>query len=132
MKLLRYKIRTDGLFYLFVLSYAYLILNMTLRLWFGEGINIFSTYSEATTAAEMLVDANKVYWSKTCFLFLSLLLYSLNFDYRMAVGIAATFWSSSLMLMFSPSPILIGVTLMGGGLVAQQLVRKQVFSPSKT
>lgn len=132
MKILRYDIRTDGLFYLFVLGYAYLILNMTLRLWFGDGINIFATYSEATTAAEMLVDANKVYWSKTCFLFLSLLLYGLNFDYRFAVGLAATFWSSSLILMFGTSPVLIAVTVLAIALLVQQVLRKKVRSVPST
>ncbi|MEM6263915.1 MAG: hypothetical protein AAGI38_15480 [Bacteroidota bacterium] len=128
MNFLRYNIRTDWLFYLVVLGYLYLILNMTIRLWFGEGINIFSSYSHATTAAEMLVDANKVYWSKTCFLFLTLLLFTLNIDYRLVVGIAATFWASSLVLMFGPTPVLIGVAVLGSGLIVQQLIRKQIFS----
>ncbi|MEO1712778.1 MAG: hypothetical protein AAFU60_05525 [Bacteroidota bacterium] len=122
--MLRYKLQTDWAFYLLVLGYSYLILNMTVRLWFGEGINIFATYSDAPTAAEMLVDANKVYWSKTCFLFLTLLLYSLNFDYRFATGIGASFWSGTLILMFGPSPVLLAVGILGMLLVTQQIVRK--------
>ena len=126
MKILRYRIQTDWAFYLLVIGYAYLIINMTLRLWFGEGINIFATYSAATTDAEMLIDANKVYWSKTCFLFLTLLLYALNFDYRFVVGVAAGFWSGSLILMFGTSPVLLAVALLGTALVIQQILRKQL------
>lgn len=128
MTQLRYNFRTDWLFYLLVIGYAYLIINMTLRLWFGEGINIFATYSDARNPAEMLHDANKVYWSKTCFLFLTLLLYAFNLDYRFVAGIAASFWANSLILMFGPSPILIIVSLLGGSLIIQQIVRKQTFS----
>ncbi|NET33099.1 MAG: hypothetical protein F6K19_13940 [Cyanothece sp. SIO1E1] len=128
MKTLRYKIQTDWAFYLLLMGYAYLILNMTIRLWFGEGINIFATYSEAATDAEMLIDANRVYWSKTCFLFLTLLLYGLNFDYRFVVGVAASFWSSSLILMFGTSPVLISVAVLGAILVIQQILRKQIRS----
>lgn len=128
MKTLRYKIQTDWAFYLLLMGYAYLILNMTIRLWFGDGINIFATYSEATTDAEMLIDANKVYWSKTCFLFLTLLLYGLNFDYRFVVGVAASFWSSSLILMFGTSPVLISVAVLGAILVIQQILRRQIRS----
>ena len=111
-----------------VIGYAYLILKLTFSLWLGEGGNVFTTYSDATTNAEMLIDANKVYWSKTCFLFLTLLLYSLNFDYRFAAGLASTFWAVSLILMFGVSPILIGVTILGIALFVQQIFRKQVFS----
>ncbi|MEM9718171.1 MAG: hypothetical protein AAGA10_02915 [Bacteroidota bacterium] len=124
----RYKLRTDWAFYLLVIGYAYLILNMTFRLWFGEGINIYATYSKATSPSTMLFDANKIYWSKTCFLFLSILLYALNFDYRFAVGFAASFWSGSLMLMFGPSPILVMVALLGVVLIVQRSVRRQIFS----
>ncbi|MEL6841880.1 MAG: hypothetical protein AAFP02_01595 [Bacteroidota bacterium] len=128
MKNLRYQIRTDWVFYLLVIGYTYLILNMSIRLWFGGGINIFATYSEATSATEMLVDANKVYWSKTCFLFLTILLYALNFDYRFVAGVAASFWAASLILMFGASPVLIAVASVGLMLVIQQIVRKQIFS----
>lgn len=128
MQTLRYPLRTDWVFYLLVVGYAYLILNMTIRLWLGEGINIFATYSKAPTAAEMLVDANKVYWSKTCFLFLTLLLFGLNVDYRFAAGFAASFWAGSLIFMFGPSPILLLVAGLGITLVIQQLVRKQTLS----
>ncbi|MEL6676772.1 MAG: hypothetical protein AAFR61_31470 [Bacteroidota bacterium] len=129
MHKLRYNLRTDGVFYLLIIGYAYLILNMSLRLWFGEGINIFATYSTAASLADMLVDANKVYWSKTCFLFLTLFLYFLNFDYRFAAGVGASFWSISLILMFGPSPVLLGVAGIGLALLAQQLLRKQVRTP---
>ncbi|MEL6969027.1 MAG: hypothetical protein AAFO02_02565 [Bacteroidota bacterium] len=130
MKNLRYNIRTDWLFYLLVIGYAYLIVKMTFSLWFGGGVNIFATYSDAPTAAEMLVDANKVYWSKTCFLFLTIFLYALNFDYRFAAGCAASFWAGSLILMFGVNPVLLAVALVGVALVVQQVVRKQVFSAS--
>ncbi|HAA16369.1 MAG TPA: hypothetical protein DCE41_33560 [Cytophagales bacterium] len=128
MNKLRYSLRTDWLFYLLVLGYAYLIANMTLRLWFGGGVNIFASYSQAATAAEMLVDANKVYWSKTCFLFLTLLLYGLKFDYRFVAGFAASFWAISLILMFGPTPVLLLVGALGIALIVQQVIRKTVFS----
>ncbi len=131
MKNLRYNIRTDWLFYLLVIGYAYLIVKMTFSLWFGGGVNIFATYSDAPTAAEMLIDANKVYWSKTCFLFLTILLYALNFDYRFAAGGAASFWAVSLILMFGASPVLLAVALVGGALVVQQVLRKQILSVNK-
>lgn len=131
MKNLRYDLRTDWAFYLFILGYTYLILNMTFRLWFGDGINIFANYSESTTATEMIIDANKVYWSKTCFLYLTLLLYFLNFDYRFVAGLAATFWAGALLLIFGISPVLIGVLFIGIVLVVQQIRRKQIFSTSK-
>lgn len=132
MQKLRYKIQTDWAFYLMILGYSYLIINMTLRLWLGGGINIFATYSEATTPAAMLIDANKVYWSKTCFLFLTLFLFFLNFDYRFAAGCGATFWSATLMLMFGSSPILIVVVLTGLVLIVQQVLRKKIFSTSSS
>lgn len=130
MKKLRYKIRSDWAFYLMIVGYSYLIINMTLRLWFGGGINIFVSYSEATSSATMLIDANKVYWSKTCFLFLTLFLYFLNFDYRFAAGFGATFWAGSLILMFGFSPILLMVLFTGMVLLVQQVLRKQIFSTS--
>ncbi|MEL7339440.1 MAG: hypothetical protein AAGM67_03060, partial [Bacteroidota bacterium] len=80
------------------------------------------------SATEMLVDANKVYWSKTCFLFLTILLYALNFDYRFVAGVAASFWAASLILMFGASPVLLAVASVGLTLVIQQIVRKQIFS----
>lgn len=128
MRILRYKIQTDWAFYLLIMGYAYLIFSMTIRLWFGEGINIFASYSAAATDMEMLIDANKVYWSKTCFLFLTLLLYTVNFDYRFVVGMAASFWSGSLILMFGTSPVLLAVALLGAILVTQQISRKQIRS----
>ncbi len=132
MKNLRYNLRTDWLFYLLVISYAYLILNMTSRLWFGGGINIFASYSTASTPADMLVDANKVYWSKTCFLFLTIFLYSLNLDYRFVAGAAASFWAGSLIIMFGPTPVLISVAILGTALITQQVLRKQILSPPRS
>ncbi|MEM7512024.1 MAG: hypothetical protein AAF388_13905 [Bacteroidota bacterium] len=132
MKNLRYNLRTDWLFYLLVISYAYLILNMTFRLWFGGGINIFASYSSASSPADMLIDANKVYWSKTCFLFLTLFLYSLNLDYRFVVGVAATFWAGSLIIMFGPTLVLISVAILGTALITQQVLRKQILSPPRS
>ncbi len=130
MPILRYNIRTDWLFYLLVLGYAYLVFNMTARLWFGEGINIFATYSDAQSSAEMIVDANKVYWSKTCFLFGTIALVALNFDFRAAAGIGATFWAVSLIVVFGTSPVLIAVAILGVLLIGQQLWRKTLFGPA--
>ena len=124
---LRYKIQKDWLFYLLVAGYVYFVANMTIRLWFGGGINIFATYSETVIAAEMIVDANYVYWSKTTFLFLTMFLYSLNVDYRMAAGIGATFWAWSLIIMFGPAQILIMTGVVGPLMIAQQIWRKQIF-----
>jgi len=128
MKAIRYNIKKDWAFYLLVLGYAYLIANMTVKLWFGEGINIFKTYSDAVSPLDLIADANKVYWSKTCFLFLTILLYALKFDYRFGAGIGATFWSVSLILMFGLSPILVGVMTIGIVLIVQQVFRSQILS----
>ena len=78
MQKLLNNIRTDWLFYFLVLGYLYLVASMTVQLWFGDGVNIFASYSTPTTPAEILLDANKVYWSKTSFLFLTLLLLAFN------------------------------------------------------
>ncbi|MEM9775275.1 MAG: hypothetical protein AAF902_11895 [Chloroflexota bacterium] len=126
---LRYKIQKDWLFYLFVIGYVYFVGNMTIRLWFGGGINIFANYSDAATAAEMMVHANQVYWSKTTFLFLTILLYSFSLDYRLVVGIGATFWALSLILMFGVTPILILNVILGPLIIGQQIWRKQIFQP---
>lgn len=128
---LRYQIRTDWLFYLLVLSYAYLVCKMTFALWFGGGINIFASYSDAATASEMIVDANKVYWSKTCFLFGTLLLFGLNVDIRAAAGLGASFWATSLMVMFGTSPTLIAALVIGLLLVGQQIFRGAFFAKRK-
>lgn len=125
---LRYQIRTDWLFYLLVLSYAYLVCRMTYALWLGGGVNIFASYSDAATASEMIIDANKVYWSKTCFLFGTLLLVGLNVDIRAAAGLGATFWSASLIAMFGASPTLIAALVIGLLLVGQQVLRKAFFA----
>lgn len=131
MPSLRYNIRTDWLFYLLVLGYGYLVLNMTARLWFGEGVNVFASYSNVSNPAEMIIDANKVYWSKTCFLFGTILLVALNFDFRAAAGIGSTFWSVSLIAIFGSSPTLIAVAVLGTALIAQQVWRKTLFAESK-
>ncbi|MEM6536998.1 MAG: hypothetical protein AAF668_04640 [Pseudomonadota bacterium] len=124
----RYSLRTDWLFYLLIVSYAYLIGTMTEALWFGGGVNIFASYSDATTAEQMVVDANKVYWSKTSFLFLSMFLFGMNFDYRAALGIAASFWAGSLIYMFGPTPVL-GVALLNAvGLIVLQTIRGEIWT----
>ncbi|MEM9729080.1 MAG: hypothetical protein AAF997_10870 [Myxococcota bacterium] len=123
----RLNVRTDWLFYLFLVAYGALIIRMTLGLWSDAGINVFATYSSAATPTEMIVDANKVYWSKTCFLFGTLLLAGLNVDLRAAVGLAATFWSVSLIVMFGASPNLVAALVAGTLLVAQQVWRRQFF-----
>lgn len=128
MTSLRYQIRSDWLFYLLVLSYAYLVVSMTYRLWSGGEVNIFATYSDAATAPEMIVDANKVYWSKTCFLFGTLLLIGLNVDIRAAAGLGATFWSASLIVMFGASPVLLLAFGIGFLLVGQQILRGAFFA----
>ncbi len=120
--MLRYSIKTDWLFYAFVLLYGFLIARMTYGLWFGDGINIFASYSDAN-GAELLVDANKVYWSKTCFLFLTLFLYALNMDLRLSVGLGAFFWASSLIIMFGVSPVLMTALLVAAALIAQHVMR---------
>ncbi|MEO0691121.1 MAG: hypothetical protein AAFY51_12605 [Pseudomonadota bacterium] len=125
---MRYSLKTDWLFYLFLASYAYLILNMTIRLWFGDGINIFATYSDAALPAQVILDANKVYWSKTCFLFGTLLLTGLGIDFRAAAGTAASFWSVSLIFMFGPSLNLVGALILGVALAALQMKRQELFA----
>ena len=127
MPILRFDIKKDWLLYLFVANYAYLIGRMTLGLWFGEGTNIFASYSSATDVGQVVLDANKVYWSKTCFLFGTLFLVVMNVDFRFAVGIAAAFWAGSLMLMFGPTSTLIATLAVAVILCIQQIWRGQVF-----
>lgn len=125
---LRYPLATDWPFYLFLLSYASLIVRMTYGLWFGDGINIFASYSDATDPAVAIVDANRVYWSKTCFLFGTLLLVGLNVDFRAAVGLAALFWASSLILMFGATPTLLVTVVLAAVLIGLQTCRAHVFN----
>ncbi|MEM9285949.1 MAG: hypothetical protein AAGA39_08695 [Pseudomonadota bacterium] len=120
--------RANGLFYLLVLSYSYLVITMTSRLWFGDGVNIFATYTDAQTLNQVVLDANKVYWSKTSFLFLTLFFLALRLDHRLAAGMGATFWSSSLILMFGPSLTLMGAFTIGALLVVQQVSTRRIFA----
>lgn len=131
MRGLRYSLRTDWLFYLFLASYAYLIINMTVRLWLGGGVNIFASYSDAVTSAQFIADANKIYWSKSCFLFGTLLLIGLNISFRAAFGLGATFWAGSLILMFGISPNVLGALILGMLIVIQQMRRGAFFSPAR-
>ena len=125
---LRYHILKDWLFYLLLIGYGYLIFNMTYGLWFGGGVNIFASYSDAATVAEITADANKVYWAKTCFLFGTFLLVALNFDFRTAAGMGAIFWSGSLIIMFGATPVLLVVAALGILLTGQQIRRGQTFT----
>lgn len=127
---LRYNLKEGLPFYILVSSYAFLVLSMTFRLWFGDGVNIYASYSSATDPAVMLVDANYVYWSKTGFLFSTLLLYGLNFDYRFVAGVGMLFWAGSLALMFGATPVLISGLLMGVALVGLQIYRGEVVQKS--
>lgn len=124
----RYSLATDWPLYLLILAYTALIVRMTHGLWFGDGINIFASYSSPTDPAQAIMDANKVYWSKTCFLFGTLLLVALSFDFRAAVGLAALFWSGSLVLMFGLTPTLATTLILAAPLFGLQVYRAQVFN----
>lgn len=126
MPFLKYNLKTDWVFYLFVASYAFLVTRMTFGLASAEGINIFTSYSSAQDLAQLLEDANKVYWSKSCFLFVTLFLTALNLDFRMAVGIAGAFWSLSLLIMFGPTFNLIAVLIGAVVLLTQQIARGEI------
>lgn len=126
--MLRYPLSTDWPLYLFILAYASLIARMTYGLWFGDGINIFASYSAPVDPAAAILDANKVYWSKTCFLFGLLALMGLNADFRAAVGLAALFWAGSLIVMFGPTFTLVVTVVLGLLLLAMQIRRRQLFS----
>ncbi|MEM0975901.1 MAG: hypothetical protein AAGJ34_00055 [Pseudomonadota bacterium] len=126
--MLRYPLSTDWPIYLFILAYATLILRMTYGLWFGDGINIFASYSTPTDPAQVIVDANKVYWSKTCFLFGTLLLVGLGVDFRAAVGLAALFWSGSLILMFGMTFTLGFTLVLAAAIFGLQVYRAQLFN----
>ena len=129
MKLMRYPLKSDWAFYLLVLGYFYTLGRMSLALWFGEGVNIFATYSDAATAADMIVDANKVYWSKSLYLFSTLLLLAFNVDIRAAVGVAAVLWSVSLMIIFGTFSPAMGAALgLGLILLVLQIRRGEVFA----
>ncbi|MDI9244231.1 hypothetical protein [Marinobacter sp. CHS3-4] len=124
---LRYPFTRNWLFYLLVFAYAILIGRMTFALWLGDGINVFASYSSAVSAAPLVVDANYVYWSKTCFLFLTMLLVSLNIDYRFAVGSGCFFWATSLILMFGTSPVLLTSAILGLLIAGIQVKRREVL-----
>lgn len=124
MNPLRYSLKTDWAFYLLVLGYLYTLGRMTLALWFGDGVNIFATYSDATAPPDVLLDANKVYWSKSLYLFSTLFLMALNVDIRAAAGIAAILWSASLIVIFGAFSAAMGAALfLGVFLVGLQLRR---------
>ena len=129
MNLFRYPLKSDWAFYLIVFGYLYTLGRMTLALWFGDGVNIFATYSSAVAPPDVLLDANKVYWSKSLYLFSTLFLMALNVDIRAAVGIAAILWSTSLILIFGAFSPPMGVAL-GLGVIAVglQLKRGEFFS----
>jgi len=57
----RYPFRSDWPFYLFLVSYGYLIFNMTYSFYFGNGVNIFASFSDAANLNPVILDANKVY-----------------------------------------------------------------------
>ncbi|MEM6914297.1 MAG: hypothetical protein AAF511_10010 [Pseudomonadota bacterium] len=120
-------LQRNWLFFIFLASYGYAITSMTMGLWFGDGVNIFASYSSASTLPEVIIDANKVYWAKTSFLFLTLLLLGLNLNARAAAGLGATFWSTSLIVMFGPTPTLVFTLALGVLLIAQQIRRKRLF-----
>ena len=101
---------------------------MTAKLWFGEGVNIFASYSNAKETADFIVDANKVYWAKTNFLFASILLYALNFDYRTAIGLGSVLWSTILIALFGTSSMLLIILTTGLALVVVQARRRQIWS----
>ncbi|MEM1236228.1 MAG: hypothetical protein AAGI10_04595 [Pseudomonadota bacterium] len=126
--MLRYPLSTDWPFYALLLAYAYLIVRMTSGLWFGDGINIFASYSDTTDPAQFIVDANKVYWAKTCFLFGLLLMMALNVDFRAAAGIGAFYWAVFLMLMFGATPTLAGSVVLGVLTFGLQIYRGEFFS----
>lgn len=129
----RYSLKTDWAFYLIVLGYLYTLGRMTLALWFGDGVNIFATYSDASASSEVLLDANKVYWSKSLYLFSTLFLMAINVDIRAAVGIAAFLWASSLILMFGAFSPAMGVALgLGIFLVGLQIKRGEFFAQRRS
>ncbi|MEL7113279.1 MAG: hypothetical protein AAFZ74_12310 [Pseudomonadota bacterium] len=133
MNLFRYSLKTDWAFYLIVVGYLYTLGRMTLALWFGDGVNIFATYSNAVAPPDVLLDANKVYWSKSLYLFSTLFLMALNVDIRAAVGIAAILWSASLILIFGAFSSAMGAALgLGIIVVALQVKRGEFVSHRQT
>lgn len=130
MSLLRYPLKSDWPFYLLVLGYLYTIGRMTFALWFGDGVNIFATYSDAAALEAVVLDANKVYWAKSGFLFSALFLIALNLDVRAAFGLAGTFWAMAIIVIFGATSIPVIASLVNGlVLIALQIYRQQVFAP---
>lgn len=129
MPLFRYSLKTDWPFYLLGAGYLYTLGRMTLALWFGDGVNVFATYSDAALPPEVILDANKVYWTKSGFLFSALLLIGFNVDIRAAFGLAAMFWASSIMLIFGAITIPVLASFSNGALlVGLQLYRRGFFT----
>lgn len=132
MSLFRYPFKTDWPFYLLVLGYLYTIGRMTLALWFGDGVNVFATYSDAVALDAVVLDANRVYWTKSGFLFSALFLLALNLDVRAAFGLAATFWATAIILIFGATTLPVIASLANGlVLIGLQIYRKQVFAPKQ-
>ena len=129
MNIIRYPLKTDWAFYLIVIGYLYTLGRMTIALWFGDGVNIFATYSDAVAPPDVLLDANKVYWSKSLYLFSTLLLMALNVDIRAAVGIAAILWTGSLILIFGAfSSAMAAALILGIIVVVLQIMRGEFFA----
>lgn len=102
---------------------------MTVALWFGDGVNVFATYTDVTERAAFTLDANKVYWTKSLFLFSTIFLMAINVDIRAAVGIAAMLWSGLLIAIFGAvSFSLAWIMTLGFVMVALQVKRGEVFS----
>lgn len=127
MNLFRYPLKSDWAFYLLVFGYLYTLGRMTLALWFGDGVNIFATYSDAVAPPDVLLDANKVYWSKSLYLFSTLFLMALNVDIRAAVGTAAILWSGSLILIFGTFSSAMGAALALGLIAVALQIRRGAF-----
>ncbi|MEM9723930.1 MAG: hypothetical protein AAF909_00515 [Pseudomonadota bacterium] len=131
MPKLRYSLLSDWPFYTLLASYAYLVGSMTVALWFGGGVNIFASYTDTIDGPAFVLDANKVYWAKTIFLFSSIALFGFNFDYRAAAGLGAVIWATALILMYGATPVLAVALINGLVLVALQIWRGALFGGSQ-
>jgi hypothetical protein len=78
------------------------------------------------------VDANKVYWSKTSFLFLTLLLLGLNVNFRAAAAWRGVFGPPPSFMMFGASPTLWAVLTVGGCWSANSCCAERLFGHTQS
>ena len=111
--------RRDWLLWAFVLGHGALIVSLTIGTWV-TGADVFLDYTSAAASGDYIGDANRVFWAKDCFLFLTVLLLASGLGSRAAVGFGAVFWSVALMVIFSVDLLLMATLILGLALIGSK------------